>query len=172
MLPDIRHILYTTDLSPNAAYAFRYALKLAKEHGAKITIMHVMPRIDPTLAVPIAAYMGEKEFYQLWKERKEEVLGRIRARLEKFTQKELTETPEVIKAVTDIRVVEGDPAAEILQEADRGDYDLVVMGSHSKGLIPHAFLGDVVTKVLRRINKPVLVVPIPRGKLNLTFEEI
>lgn len=172
MLPEIKHILYTTDLSPNAAYAFRYALRIARGQGAKITIMHVLPRIDPTLAVPIAAYMGEERFYRLWEERKEEVIQRIRERLRRFAEKELGEAPEVMEAISEIRVVEGDPAAEILQEVDRGDYDMVVMGSHSKGLIPHAFLGDVVTKVLRRINKPVLVVPIPSGKLDLTFEEI
>jgi len=171
MLPEIKRILYTTDLSSNAAYAFRYAIKVAKEHGAGMTIMHVIPRMDPTMTVPIAAYMGVKKFYQLMKERKQEVIARMRTRLEKFTDKVLKETPEVIESVKEIKVIEGDPAAEILEEVERGDYDLLIMGSHSKGLIPHAFLGDVVTKVLRRVTKPVLVVPIPKGKLDLTFEE-
>ncbi len=33
---EIKNILYATDLSRNAAYAFRYAVDLAKNHSAEI----------------------------------------------------------------------------------------------------------------------------------------
>ena len=51
-------------------------------------------------------------------------------------------------------------AAEILQAADRLEADLVVVGSHGKGGLHYAFLGSVAEKVLRKIHRPVLVVPL------------
>jgi len=40
--------------------------------------------------------------------------------------------------------------------------DLVVMGTHGKGFLEHAFLGSVAEKVLHRIKIPVLTIPIPK----------
>ena len=39
MLPEIKKLLYTTDLSDNSAYAFRYAINSAKQHDARIIIL-------------------------------------------------------------------------------------------------------------------------------------
>jgi len=41
-LPKIKRILYTTDVSPNSAYVFRYAINPAKKHDASIIILHVV----------------------------------------------------------------------------------------------------------------------------------
>ena len=41
MIPEIKKILYTTDLSQNARYAFGYAASLANRYDAGITILHV-----------------------------------------------------------------------------------------------------------------------------------
>ncbi|MGB8493440.1 MAG: universal stress protein [Candidatus Acidiferrum sp.] len=38
---ELSHILYPTDLSPESAKAAAYAVSLAKEHGAQLTIVHV-----------------------------------------------------------------------------------------------------------------------------------
>jgi hypothetical protein len=40
MIPQIKKILYTTDLSPNSAYVFRYAINSAKKHDASINILY------------------------------------------------------------------------------------------------------------------------------------
>ena len=39
MIAEIKEILYATDLSPNSAYAFRYALQSAKKHGARLHVL-------------------------------------------------------------------------------------------------------------------------------------
>ncbi|WNL44021.1 universal stress protein [Dyella sp. BiH032] len=56
------------------------------------------------------------------------------------------------------RLLVGDPGTEILHLAQRGRYDLVVMGSHGRGVLKSLFLGSVVVKVLSGSNVPVLVV--------------
>jgi nucleotide-binding universal stress UspA family protein len=46
------------------------------------------------------------------------------------------------------------------------------MGTHGKGAISHAFLGSVSEKVLRRIRKPVYIIPLPKGETDITLGKI
>jgi len=45
MVPQIKKILYATDLSKNSAFAFLYATDMAKTHDAKIVILHAIEPI-------------------------------------------------------------------------------------------------------------------------------
>ena len=159
MIPRIKKILYATDLSENSAYAFRYAVNSAQQHGAKIHILHVMEEIKTNI---LAAYYELEKLQEIREKGKEEIKDRIQKRLETFCQRELMKDPECRDLVASTEVVEGDPAAEILRKADELGADLVVMGTHGKGLLEHAFLGSVSEKVLHRIKIPVLTIPIPK----------
>lgn len=57
--------------------------------------------------------------------------------------------------------VQGDPADEILDEAERGDYDLVVMGATGSQDLKHRLLGSVSSKVAWNARASVLVVNQP-----------
>jgi nucleotide-binding universal stress UspA family protein len=46
------------------------------------------------------------------------------------------------------------------------------MGTNGKGAISHTFLGSVSEKVLRRIRKPVYIIPLPKGETDITLGEI
>lgn len=52
----------------------------------------------------------------------------------------------------------GYPADEILEEADFGEFDLIVMGSRGLGVFSRTFLGSVSNKVLNHTNSNVLIV--------------
>ena len=47
MIPEIQKILYVTDLSENARYAFGYALSMANHYDAKITVIHIVEELSP-----------------------------------------------------------------------------------------------------------------------------
>ena len=47
MLPAIKTILYATDLSQGSPYIFRYALTLARQHQAKIVVVHAIEPLTP-----------------------------------------------------------------------------------------------------------------------------
>ena len=47
MIPQIKRILYTTDLSPNSGYLLRYAVESAKKHGAELIVLHVIEELSP-----------------------------------------------------------------------------------------------------------------------------
>jgi len=61
MILKIKKILYATDLSPNSAYVFRYAINSAIKHDADIIILHVFERIPGTAAGMLDFYLDEKQ---------------------------------------------------------------------------------------------------------------
>jgi nucleotide-binding universal stress UspA family protein len=57
-----------------------------------------------------------------------------------------------------LMTTEGDPALEILSEAERGIYDLIVIGATGEGDLKHDLLGSVSTKVAQAALCSTLVV--------------
>jgi nucleotide-binding universal stress UspA family protein len=162
MLPQIRNILYATDLSKNSTFAFRYAVTLAEALHARITILYILPIIDSAMEVPIIVQMGEDRYYELRGETSREAIESIKAKLHAFSREELKGLRRENDLVASIIVHEGDVVDEILKTAEKIKGDVIVLGAHGKGLLSHTFLGSVSEKVLRRSRKPVVVVPIPK----------
>jgi nucleotide-binding universal stress UspA family protein len=57
-----------------------------------------------------------------------------------------------------LMITEGDPALEILGEAERGEYDLIVIGATGEDDLKHDLLGSVSTKVTQAAPCSTLVV--------------
>jgi len=57
----------------------------------------------------------------------------------------------------------GDVVEEILREADAIKPDLIVMGRHGHGAMYNLLVGSVTEGVLKRSDRPVLLVPSPRS---------
>jgi nucleotide-binding universal stress UspA family protein len=178
MIPKIKRILYATDLSQNSAYAFRYAINSAKHHGADIHILHVLDvRVFPVprpggegTGTLVEGPLYLERFAKFQATQPDQAKERIRNRLQEICKKELQGNGALLRRVVSIEVAEGDPAAIILQKADELEADLVVMGSHGKGLLAHTFLGSVAQKVLQRIKIPALTIPIPK-KTDIAFDD-
>jgi nucleotide-binding universal stress UspA family protein len=175
MIPTIKNILYATDLSKNSAYAFRYAVNSAQKHDARIHLLHVFERLSPAAEKMIEIQVEQSQFEELkrkWDHQKEIQIQRIQDRLREFARRELGNEAQALNRVASIVVVEGAPEVEILRKMKELDCDILIMGTHSHGIVDHAFLGSVAEKVLRRINKPVFVIPIPSEDTDITFRDI
>ena len=168
MIPKIKKILYTTDLSDNSAYVLRYAMDSAKKHDAKIIILHVLDIMPAIATTPLT----EEKQHQLHKEKIAYTLDRIQKRLKVFCEKELKDDPECTERVESIEIREGFPAEEILSKADEFNCDVIIMGTHAKGIIANTFLGSTAKRVLRRTRKPVFIIPLPKGGVDITFRDI
>ena len=59
MVPEIKKILYTTDMSDTSNYAFGYAASLANRYDALITIFHVLKNPRPTSDNLVANVLGK-----------------------------------------------------------------------------------------------------------------
>jgi nucleotide-binding universal stress UspA family protein len=159
----IKNLLYSTDLSRNSNVAFGYAAYLAKLTGADIHILHVLERLSEDAIFAIQVYVQDDA-------QRREMMGRRVERAEKlleerqaaFWSAQSQEDRKIRSQIKSVTVSEAFAAEEILKAARRHDCDLIVMGSHERGL-SHTFLGSVAKSVLRRSRVPTLIVPLVEG---------
>jgi nucleotide-binding universal stress UspA family protein len=167
MVPQIKRILYATDLSKNSSYAFLYAVDMAKRHDAKIVILYAIEPLPPYAEV-YGAVTEESE-----KKQHEEIIESMKKHLQGFCKKAETQVgPPCVELVSKILVPVGHPPEEILNAADREGCDAIVMGTHGKGFLAHTFLGSVSTAVLHRTRKPVFTIPLPSEKTTIEWDGI
>ena len=171
MIPKIQKILYATDLSPNSAYAFRYAMNFAITHDAKIIILHAFEGISHVVRAQMEIYLSDERKKEIFDERVSHAFDRIQKRLEAFSDKELKDYPKAEECVESIQVCEGFPADTILEKANELECDAIVMGTHGKGVVANTFLGSVTKRVLRRTRKPVFIIPLPKGETDITVHD-
>lgn len=163
MIPEIHKLLYATDLSANSAFAFRYAAAAARRHDARIVILHVVEKLSPSAESMLAAYL-DRDRQEAIKVRNKDVLVEfVHQQLEKMYLEESTSDPDLPSRIESVEIVEGYPADTILKMADELSCDVIVIGTHGKGVLENTFLGSVSRQVLRRTRKPVYVIPLPKG---------
>ena len=172
MIPQIKKILYTTDLSDNSAYVFRYAINSAKNHGAAIIILHVLEPMSATTNAILHPYLTEEQEKKISEDKIAYARDQIRKRLKTFCEKELKNDPECANSVQSIELCEGFPAEMILTKADELNCDAIVMGTHGKGFIRNTFLGSTSKRVLRRTRKPVFIIPLPKEEADIGLHDI
>jgi nucleotide-binding universal stress UspA family protein len=163
MIPQIRHILYATDLSENARYAFGYAVSLAQRYDARITILHILEDLSPTALLLIGDIIGEKRWSVLKNEKENALISEMKKRLEGFCDDYRREVPQCTFVVADILVEGGQPVDRIIEVADQSGCDVIVMGSRGQGMLAEVMIGSTSRRVLRRCKKPVLVVRLPNA---------
>jgi len=167
----IQNILYATDLSDNARYAFAYALSLANQYAANLVLLHVLPETPDLVDKNVIGYIGEdkweaikQDHFQdakaalIGKRRDHQVVGEI---MDQFSQDAKAELGEHAIPSDEVMVAKGNPVEVILETADEKDCDLIVMGTHGEGTLADAMMGSTARRVVRRSLKPVLVVRLP-----------
>ena len=150
MIPDIKKILYATDMSPNARYAFGYAASLANRYNAKITIIHVVEELSPTAQLLIGDIIGEKRWSTLKGEKEDVIITTIRKRLENFCESYYLEMPKCRLAVERVMIENGPAVGRIIAAAETTDADVIVMGSHGQGMLQEVMIGSTSRRALRR----------------------
>jgi nucleotide-binding universal stress UspA family protein len=139
-----KKILVPVDGSENSRRALEQAVSIAKGGaGASVTIVHVVER-PPTVYVESQKLLDE--LLARYRQESEKVLGEFEAHAEKLGLK--------VESV----VMEGDAATNIVSYADKGKFDMIVMGSRGLGRFREAVLGSVSSKVLHHARCPVLIV--------------
>lgn len=142
MLP-IKKILVPTDFSDSAHHALRYALTFAVELKAEILLLHVVE----TLAVGYASDLFPVPMAEVF----QEMSGYARAEVAK-----LAEEVRAKGAAARELVVQGKPSAEIVRVAQEEAVDLLVLGTHGKGMLDQALFGSTTERVIRKAPCPVL----------------
>jgi len=162
MIPEIKKILYTTDLSENARFAFGYAVSLVNRYDARIVVLHVLEDISPQMNMQVADLLGAEKWQELQRTRKKEVVEILVRKIEAFCAETATADASCPFTVTDIKVLTGHPVEEIIAESIASDYDVVVMGTHGHGILAGAMMGSTAMRVVRRSHVPVMVIRLPK----------
>lgn len=156
----VKNLLYSTDLSHNSLLAFGYAAYLAKLTGADIHLLHVLDRLSDDAVFAIQAYIqDDRQRYDMMRLRVERARKLLDDKQEAFWSAQSPEDQKVRSQIRSVTVCEAYPAEQILKSAKEHDCELIVMGSHERG-ISHTFLGSVAKSVLRRSHVPTLIVPL------------
>lgn len=134
-------ILLPVDGSATSKRAAEYVVKHLPP-GATVTLLNV----DMPLRNSVARYLDAKSIKHFHVENSTAELKVASQVLEKAGRP------------FDPQMLVGDAGREIVQYAQKGQYDLIVMGSHGRSAVKSLFLGSVAVKVLSNSRVPVLVV--------------
>ena len=132
------------DFSETSWVALDQAARLAAA-GAELVILHVYDR--GAMHASQQVFAGDPQL-------EERIVQQMNGRLELSKARAEQLAPGRVWT----ECVGGDPAAEIVRFADRGDFDLVVMGTHGRSGVRHLLLGSVAERVVRNATCSVLVV--------------
>lgn len=167
MLPAYSKILYATDLSHAAYRALKHAAALADKFGADVTVMHILPdsleMFSEGAGMDLADHFGEEAAHFINEGDVDRAVQAMHKRLEDMMSEDFTHPATGAHlANARVKVVCGEPAERILEEARSGGYDLIVMGTHGHGALLNMVLGSVAKETIRKSPVPVFVVPLPR----------
>ena len=148
---EVHTILWPTDLSKNSVKAAKHVESLAEKYQAKVVLLYV--------AVDLMSHFGAYSYptpehvkhFQDWE------MQQAKKQLETVCAKELKACPKI-----EMRLVQGDAAAEILKAVKKEKADLVVLTSHGRGTEEldqkSADFGSVAKKVMANSPVPVHLV--------------
>jgi nucleotide-binding universal stress UspA family protein len=141
-----RNILVPHDFSPQATTALRTAAQLAKHHGGRLTVLHLLVPFYLPADVPFGMPLPG------------DLIPEHRRQLERLVGKTLgRDGPPVT-----VRVHIGDASQGILRES-RG-HDCIVMATSGRTGLAHLLIGSVAERVVRHATIPVLTLRVPARK--------
>ena len=145
----ITKVLVATDFSDTSASALNYGREFARTFGATLHVLHVVENAM-LWAGPEAAGIDVAQLQT-------ELAAAARETLDRIVT---AEDRAQLKAVTTVRSGNS-PAFEIAAYAKAEGIDLIVMGTHGRGMMGHLLMGNVAEKVVRIAPCPVLTVHHP-----------
>jgi universal stress protein A len=144
----IHNILCPSDFSELCAPAVHLATALARDHGAKLTLLHV-------IHLPPVSYAE-------WG-----IVHSPIAPVNAEVMEALKKLAPADKSITcDFEIVDGFPGEEIVRVAKERNCDLIVMGTHGRTGLSRVLTGSVAEEVLRAAPCPVLTIraPVPEAE--------
>jgi nucleotide-binding universal stress UspA family protein len=149
--PVFKRIVCAIDFSTSSLLAVNWALELAQEADAKLTLLH---SIEFPVALREVVFSTDADADRLHAAAEAEYLRRLRALVPARARMYCTLTTSVN---------EGKPAREIARVAAAEHADLIVMGVQGRGAVDLMVFGSNTHAVIRSAACPVLVVPTPAG---------
>ena len=143
-----KNILVPLDGSKFAEGALEHVRAIAHERPVdKVFLVRV---VEP-LIMDVKNYIGL--------ERSREAEDKLEADAKKYIEKTAADLRKEGIHIESKIVVDGEPAAKILEAAKAENIDLIIMSTHGRSAFFHWVFGSVAHKVLVHSSVPILVVP-------------
>ncbi len=143
---NIPKFLCCTDFSENSERAFRTALEMAKENGAKLSLIHILS--------PIATPLFTNQTYKVLPPTpKNSLIIGIEERME-------DEYGTKIDGAVDYEIIvrNGHISSEIIGFVEENDINMIILGSYGRKAIALSLFGSVVKKISRKARCPIMIV--------------
>ena len=144
-----KKILIPTDNSKVSIEAAKQGLEIAKLMNSKVYVIYVVD-IMPFVGLPTEGFWESMK--EILEEEGKEAFNKIESIAKEFD----------INIVSEI--LEGNPAKEIVEYANKKNINLIVMGTSGKSGIDKLLLGSVAEKVSKRAQCPILLVKMKEKK--------
>jgi nucleotide-binding universal stress UspA family protein len=149
----LKKVVFCTDFSENADYAFGFACGIAKGNEGFLYILHVIPE-NPHRAY-VNTYIDQETLGELEESVKKDVA-------QSFEEHYVNKIKHGIPF--EIATKMGKEDEEIIKFADQVKADIIVLGTHGRTGIQRVLFGSVAEKVLRHSPYPVFVIPCKRKR--------
>jgi nucleotide-binding universal stress UspA family protein len=144
----LKHILAPTDLTLDAQKAVDYAVALARNFGARLTLLHVYNSdFNCDYVLGTNDYSDE---------------DRYRGKAEKALRQLCVDYREEYTGIDNCYRV-GVPCEEIAAAAKELKSDLIIISTHNYHWFDHLMNGSDAERIVRRVSCPILVVPQDRN---------
>lgn len=140
----VKKILCPVDFSDCSKQAFPYAKMLAESLGAEVMLLHVF---EPYV-LPLEYGLAPIPFFEIEAEAKRN----SQTQLDQIAKEDFSGVK-----VTSL-IGAGRSSDVILQTVKTHEADMIVLSTHGRTGLSHAFMGSTAEKVVRTANCPVLTV--------------
>jgi nucleotide-binding universal stress UspA family protein len=141
-------ILVGVDRSEHAQVALSQAIDIARTQKASLTVLVAYSTLMPWGPVAPLPQSAVDEFVE-----------GVRTEAQAIADEAKQAIPAEVKS--EVLVVDASAAGAILDQAERGGSDLIVVGSRGRGDAGSILLGSVSHAVLQHSRVPVLIVHVP-----------
>jgi len=146
----IKKILVPVDGSEHAYKAIEFAANLASQSDAIIHLLHVvkLTKIPEAIKEYVRAEeIQESPYFVALQTMGDQILIAAKKEAEKKGAKYI-----------ETRVIQGDPAETIINYANKGNFDMIVIGSRGLGSFKGLMLGSVSSKVCHAADRTCVTV--------------
>jgi nucleotide-binding universal stress UspA family protein len=139
----LQRILVPTDFSDSARHALAYGFSFAAEYRAELILLHVVETVPMGYASELFPVPMGEVFQQM--------TGYARTELSRLMAEALERGVRARELVA-----QGKPSAEIVRVAREETVDMIVLGTHGRGMLDKALFGSTTERVVRKAPCPVL----------------
>jgi len=146
-MKEIKNILVAVDFNDNIGDLLSYAESIATKFSSKIWLIHV--------SAPDPDFVGYEPGPQYIRDSRAEELKDEHRRLQGLRKTFLSGNLR-----SEALLIQGSTVETVLEEAEKLNADLLIVGTHKYGFMESFFLESVSLKLFKNANIPFLAIPI------------